>query len=240
MRKPHTAILHNAIYLTMSESAAAVKRKLANQGPANAVNTFFGSLEHGLKMNFRGKRRLVWTIDSGEVLQFAAPGFGVETLRVATLTLSQWYVDKDFKELATFEERAGMIALSTVGADERDDRDEAGIDKQARDLGNPANVFDAIGLGEAEIPIQAKANLVTVEQISVTSGNVHALFQRVRNRGFAGRRKACEPQAQWLLKLEFGAGLLVNIHRLSNKCVAGRSTSETIPEQPGVCWRSQA
>ena len=234
MRNPHTAILQNAVYLTIRESAAAVKRKLANQGPANAVNTFIGSLERRLEMNFRGEWRLVWAINSGEVLQFSASGFGVEALRVAAFTLGQWRVDKDFKELARFEERAGVIALGTVGADERDDRDKAGIDKQARDLGNPANVFDAIGLGEAEILIQAKANFVTVEQIRVTTGSVQALFQRVRNRGFAGRGKASEPQAQRLLELELGAGLLVNVHRLSNKCVPGRSPSESISDGPMV------
>ncbi len=171
-------------------------------------------------MNFRGNRRLVRAINSGEVFQFAASGFGVEAFRVAPFTLSQWCVDKDFKEFARSEERAGVIALRTVGADERDDRDKAGIDKQARDLGNPANVFDAISLREAEILIQAKANFVTVEQIGVSTGSVQAPFQRVCNRGFAGCRKASEPKAQWLLELEFGTGLLINVHRRSNKRVA--------------------
>ena len=220
MRNPHIAILNHAVYLTISESGAAVKGKLANQGPANAVNTFIRSLKRRLEMNFWRERRLVRAINSGEVLQFAAPSFGIETFRVAAFTLGQWRVDKDFKELARFEERAGVIALSTVGTDERDDRDEAGIDKQARDLGNPANVFDAIGLGKTEIFIHAEANFVTVEQIRVSPGCVKTLFQSVRNRGFAGRGKAREPQAQRLLELELGAGHLVNVHRCSNKGVA--------------------
>jgi hypothetical protein len=171
-------------------------------------------------MNVWREGRLVRTINSGEVFQFAASGFGVEAFRVATFAFWQWRVDKDFIELAGFEERAGVIALSTVGADERDDGDEACIDKQARNLGNPANVFEAIGLGESKILIQAKANFVTVEQIRMTTCGVQAPFQRVRNRGFASRRKACEPQAQWLLELEFGTGLLINVHRRSNNGVA--------------------
>jgi len=217
MRNPHTAISLNAFSNTIRESAAAVKRKLADQGPAYAVNTFIGRLESRSEMNFRGKRRFVWAVDASKVFQLAAPGFGVKSFGVASFTLRQGRVYKDFKKLARFKEGAGVVPLSTVGADERDDRDQAGVDKQPCDFRSPANIFIAIGFGEAEVLIQAEANFVTIEPIGVASGSVQASFQRVRDCGFACRGKACEPKAEWLLELEFGARLLVNVHRLSNK-----------------------
>src|SRR5208282_2679655 len=58
--------------------------------------------------------------------------------------------------------------------------------------------------------------------------------QRIRNRGFAGRGKTGEPQAQRLLELELGAGVLVNVHRLWSKSVTRRSASDSIPDRAAM------
>src|ERR1700722_9324827 len=51
-----------------------------NQGLINAVNAFIGSLERRMEMNFRRDWRFVWAINSGEIFQFPASRFGVESL----------------------------------------------------------------------------------------------------------------------------------------------------------------
>jgi hypothetical protein len=111
-----------------ARGALPVKKKIANQFPfksapdknqglINAVNAFIGSLERRMEMNFRRDWRFVWAINSGEIFQLPASRFGIESLGVAAFTLRQGSVDKDFKKLASFEERAGMIALSPEWTD---------------------------------------------------------------------------------------------------------------------------
>ena len=48
-----------------------------------------------------------------------------------------------------------------------DQHDQPGIDHQLGDLGDAADVLDAVGVGEAEVLVQAVADVVAVEQVGV-------------------------------------------------------------------------
>jgi GTPase len=104
-------------------NAVIVKGKLTSQDLLNSVNTLIGTLEHRLKVNLGGSRRLVGAIDAGKILQFSASCFGVESFRIATFTFPQRRVNEDLQKLRGFEERTGAIALGSVWADEGDNHD---------------------------------------------------------------------------------------------------------------------
>lgn len=52
-----------------------------------------------------------------------------------------------------------------VRADETRDRDRARVGEQFRNLGNPADVFCAVGGREAEVVVQAEADVVAVQAV---------------------------------------------------------------------------
>ena len=59
-----------------------------------------------------------------------------------------------------------------LGAERRDERhqhDQAGVDHQLRHLGDAADVLDPVGVGEAEVLVEAVAHVVAVEQVGVAA-----------------------------------------------------------------------
>ena len=88
-----------------------------------------------------------------------------------------------------------------------DQHDQAGIGHQLRDLGDAADVLDAVGVGEAEVVVEAVAHVVAVEQVGVPAERVQLLFDQVGDRRLAGARQAREPQHRGLLALESRARL---------------------------------
>jgi hypothetical protein len=62
---------------------------------------------------------------------------------------------------------ARHLALGAEGRDEGDEHDQAGIGHQLGDFGDAADVFHAIGIGEAEIAVEAVADIVAVEDEGV-------------------------------------------------------------------------
>ena len=84
-------------------------------------------------------------------VELAAARLAVEALRVALLGDRERGVDEDLDELAGLEQAARQLALAAERRDERDQHDQAGVDHQPRDLGDAADVLDAVGVGEAEV-----------------------------------------------------------------------------------------
>jgi hypothetical protein len=110
--------------------------------------------------------------------------------------------------------RACHAALGAERRNEGGQHDEAGVDHQLRHFGHAADVFHAIGFGEAEVLVQPVAHVVAVEQVGVASQRVQALFDLIRQRRLAGARQAGEPQHAGPLPLHFAARRLVHIHVL--------------------------
>ena len=92
----------------------------------------------------------------------AGAGLLVEALGVSLLTHRQRRIHEDFQELALLEQAAGQRAILPERRDEGGADDQARVHEQLGHFGDTADVFHAVGLGEAEIAIQAVAYVVAV------------------------------------------------------------------------------
>ena len=63
-----------------------------------------------------------------------------------------------------------------------------------RHFGDAADVLDAVGVGEAEVAVEAVADIVAVEHIGVAARRVQLLFEQVGDGRLAGARQAGEPE----------------------------------------------
>lgn len=60
---------------------------------------------------------------------------------------------------------ASHISIGAIGTDEAGNGNGGTISKQAGNLSNTTNVLSPMRLGEAQIAVQAKANIITVKSI---------------------------------------------------------------------------
>ena len=65
-----------------------------------------------------------------------------------------------------------------------------GIDEQLRRFRHAADVLDAVGIGEAEIVVEAVADIVAVEQVGVAALAEQPLLDEIGDRRFARAREA--------------------------------------------------
>src|SRR3954453_21959786 len=113
-------------------------------------------------------RGFVRTVDPGEVLELARARLGIEALGIALLRFAERRIDENLEELAFGHHPSDHVALGTKWRNERSQQDQAGVGHDPGDLADPADVLDAIGLSETEIPVEAVADIVAVEQEGVT------------------------------------------------------------------------
>ena len=78
-------------------------------------------------------------------------------------------IDEDLDELARAQQLARHAPLGAERRDEGDQHDQAGIDEQLGRLADAADVLHPVGIGEAEIAVEAVADIVAVEQIGVAA-----------------------------------------------------------------------
>src|SRR4051812_14320196 len=145
--------------IAASDSTAAVVCLIAIVAPAKpafeSVYHLLGRFAERLEVDFGVQRRLIGRIEPGEVLDRTAQRALVEALRVAPGAFLERRVDEHLDELALAHDRAGEVALGAKRRDERYDHDQPGIRHQPRHLGDAADVLNPVGLGEAEIAVQA-------------------------------------------------------------------------------------
>ena len=143
----------------------------------------------------RAARALVGRPDAGEAGQVAGAGPGVEALGVAALALLDRRVDVDLEERqargAVQAPRAG--AIGRHGGDERDDRHDARVGEQPREVGDAPDVLGAVGLGEAQVARQAVAQVVAVEEVGGPPVVDEPPLERDRDRRLARGREAGQP-----------------------------------------------
>ena len=63
-------------------------------------------------------------------------------------------------------------------------------------LGDAADVLDAVGIGEAQILVEAVADIVAVEQIGEMALRMELLLDQIGDGRFAGAGEAGEPQTR--------------------------------------------
>ena len=69
-----------------------------------------------------------------------------------------------------------------------DEHDQSGVGHERGDLGDPADVLDPIGFGEAEVAVEPVPDVVAVEEVGVAAEGVEPLLDQVGDRGLARAR----------------------------------------------------
>ena len=64
------------------------------------------------------------------------------------------------------------LPLCAERRDERTQHDQARVDEQLGDFADAPDIFHAVGVGEAEIAVQAVANVVAVEHVGMSAARV--------------------------------------------------------------------
>ncbi len=90
----------------------------------------------------------------------------------------------------------------------------AGVDHQLGDLGDPADVLHPVGVGEAEILVEAVADVVAVQQVGVPAGAVQLLVDQVGDGRLAGPGEPREPEHAGRWRFIADARRLVDVERL--------------------------
>ena len=129
-----------------------------------------GRFAERLEMDFGLFRRFVGRIDAGEVLDLAAqrPARRGPSGRAWRIPRTACRRTPRRTRPRAISSRA-MRALGAERRDEGDEHDQPGIGHQPRHFGDAADVLDAVGLGEAEIAVEAVADIVAVEDVGVAA-----------------------------------------------------------------------
>ena len=131
---------------------------LVRQPLDNLSNALLDRVVVCLDCDFRVRRGLVWRRDAGKLFDFTGASLFVQALGIALLSNLEGNVDKDFNKrnglvVAAGGGRrvqgAGRVAVGTVGRDEGGDGNGGRVGKQLGNLGDAADVFVAVSLGEA-------------------------------------------------------------------------------------------
>src|SRR5581483_2024129 len=144
-------------------------------------------------------RRLVRRRDAGELGDLPGAGLRVQALHVAALALLDRTVDEDLDEVARLHDGAHAVAVAPVRRDERRQVDDAGVGEELCDLADAADVLRPVLGREAEVGVQAVADVVAVEDVRAHAAVPERLFDRDRNRRLARPREAGEPHGAALV-----------------------------------------
>lgn len=111
-------------------------------------------------------------------------------------------VYKHLHEVFVADQLACHLTLGAEGADEGGHDDHPRVHHQLGDFRHPADVFDAVGISEAEIFVQPLSDVVTVQDVGALALGVEFLFKGVGQRGLAGAGQTGEPDNLSLVAIE--------------------------------------
>ena len=103
------------------------------------------------------------------------------------------------------------------------------------DLADAADVLDPVGVGKAQIPVEAVPHIVAVEQHRVPAERQQLLFDQIGDRRFAGARQPGQPQHRRGLAFERGPLVAPDGQRLPMD-VAGPAQAKAIIPAPAVSF----
>ena len=97
----------------------------------------------------------------------AGPGFFVKALGIARHADLQRRIDEYLDELAATHQFARHAALGPEGRDEGHQNDQPGIEEQFGGLADAADILHPVGVGEAQVAVEAVADIVAIQQIGM-------------------------------------------------------------------------
>ena len=137
-----------------------------------------------------------WNVElalfAGEVGDFAFGGFGVEAFDIALFAGLIAGLDEDFEEIGS-DDVAGDLAEFGARGDGGDEGDDALVGENFCRLGDAADVFRAVIVGESEIGVESGAEVVAIEDDGEAALLVELAFDGVGDGGLAGAGEAVEP-----------------------------------------------
>lgn len=155
---------------------------------------------------------LVGGADAGELLYLAGAGLLVEALGIALLGDGDGDVDVDLDEgqglvvgaagAGGGVQLAGDLAVGLVGRDEGGQGNGAGVGEQLGDLGDAANVLVAVLFAEAQVLVEAEADVVAVEAVGGQAEVQQVLLEGGGDGRLARGAQAGEPDGHAALLAE--------------------------------------
>lgn len=145
--------------------------------------------------------------DAGEVLDLTGAGLLVEALGVTLLSDLEGHVNVDLDKgdglivaLARLGvQLAGDVAVCPVGRDEGGDGDGGRVGEELGDFGDAADVLVAVLLGEAEVLVEAEADVVAVETVGGDAKVQQVLLEGRGHGGLARGRETGQPDGKTAL-----------------------------------------
>lgn len=113
------------------------------------------------------RRRLVGGIDAGEASDLARARPFVKSFHVSLLAHLQRrvYEDLDERQSGFLVQLPRAVSVTLERRDEAGETHDAAVGEQLRHLRDPADVLLAILSAEAEVPIEARADVVAIERV---------------------------------------------------------------------------
>lgn len=149
-------------------------------------------------------RLLVRCRDACEVLDLTSASLLVQALGVTLLGDLERDVDKDLDEgnglifaaggLAV--QVTGEVAVRPVGGDEGGDGNGGRVSEELGDLADAADVLVAVLFAEAEVLVEAEADVVAVEAVRGEAKVDEVLFEGCGDGGLARGREARQPDGE--------------------------------------------
>lgn len=168
-----------------------------------------------LDMNLGLQGLLVRRTDTRKLGDLALPCLLVETLRVTLLGDFNRHINPDLHKgnarLASralgLVQRASLVAIGSVGGNERSDGDGAGISEELGHFGDAADVLLTVLWAETEVLVESETDVVAVKTISgkIVRMAQEGLLKRHSDGGFPGGGQACEPDGEAALLAKAGA-----------------------------------
>ena len=158
------------------------------------LHRFSQILAAGVDLQFRCFRGFVGAGDSGELLDLASAGLGVETLGIAGFAHVQVCGAVDLKEVTVVNQLPGFVPVGTEGRDEGCEHNYARIEKELRHLSDAADVFLPVRIGEAQVLAEAVADVVAIQHIGGQAPREQGCVHGIGQGAFARAGKTGEPE----------------------------------------------
>lgn len=141
------------------------------------------------------ERRLVWSVDPGHRGDLTGTGTTVQAFGITCFALRQRriQVDLEKREAGALVQLAYASAAIRVRRYDGDQRDGAGVGKQACHLADPTHVLFAIGRVETEVGAKTVPYVVAIQQVRAATGGDEQLLDMGRQRRFSRGGQPGEP-----------------------------------------------